>query len=187
MSPTHRSLPYNRSCQLRSGSHSTTPLNPFRRAGFAHLTRGISRAATAACTEGEGASEGGTHSVEVESFLRAAFSPPFTQFYARAPHCRMQPSCAVPHPADARHRALVVRWCPPFQRKISSKFGISERRGCLRSNAVCSKVHLTVASACTWSRHSTLLCKPACCTSLPERGQPHVRHLGVTRGTSPLP
>jgi hypothetical protein len=128
MSPTHRSLPYNRSCQLRSGSHSTTPLNPFRRAGFAHLTRGISRAATAACTEGEGASEGGTHSVEVESFLRAAFSPPFTQFYARAPHCRMQSSCAVPHPADARHRALVVRWCPPFQRKISSKFGISERR-----------------------------------------------------------
>jgi hypothetical protein len=54
------------SCQLHRERHSTTPLNPFRRAGFTHVTRGvddiaascISRVATAACAEGGGASEG---------------------------------------------------------------------------------------------------------------------------------
>jgi hypothetical protein len=52
--------------QLRRRRHSTTQLNPFRRAGLAHVTRGgmiyqhqaISRVATDACAEGGGASEG---------------------------------------------------------------------------------------------------------------------------------
>jgi hypothetical protein len=41
---THTSLvtiqPPASSCQLCRGRHSTTPLNPFRRAGLAHVTRG---------------------------------------------------------------------------------------------------------------------------------------------------
>jgi hypothetical protein len=47
---THTSLvtirPPNSSCQLRRDSHSTTPLNPFRRAGFAHVTRGWMNSST---------------------------------------------------------------------------------------------------------------------------------------------
>jgi hypothetical protein len=66
---THTSLvtirPPASSCQLRSGSHSTTPLNPFD--GLGRTNHGLddiaascprSRVATAACPEGEGTSEG---------------------------------------------------------------------------------------------------------------------------------
>jgi hypothetical protein len=40
------------------------------------------------------------------------------------PH-RTQPSCAVLHPVDARHRALGVAMVPTILSERSSKFGIS--------------------------------------------------------------
>jgi hypothetical protein len=79
---THTSLvtirPPASSCHLHRGSN--TLLNPFRRAGFAHVHSVvddiagscISRVAAAACAEGGGASGGRTHSVEVQTELRPA-------------------------------------------------------------------------------------------------------------------
>ena len=49
---------------------------------------------------------------------------------ACAPPPRMQPSCSVSHPADARQRA---QHSPPFSAKRSTKFGISERHFHARS------------------------------------------------------
>jgi hypothetical protein len=65
-------------CQLRRESLHAAQL-PFDGAGFAHVTglddiaaSCISRVANAACTEGGGASEGRTHSVEVQTELLPA-------------------------------------------------------------------------------------------------------------------
>jgi hypothetical protein len=117
----------------------------------------------------------------------AVVSPYHPSACVRAHPPHIQPSYAVSHPADARHRALAAHGEGSFSSERSSKFGISERRGPpphlrpLQPGAP----HSSSGMYLEMMRQASLL-KPAYCTSGRERPvtlrtarSPHL-HLGAT-------